>query len=169
MEGSCRRDWLPQADEPECSNRDCSLPQYRSCRRDCEDHSRPSHRFGFQAPGQYALLRMQSVFGLVENHRMRTIHNLIGNFLAAMRRQAMHKNGVGLCARHQPAVDLITLKQIVAASADAAGVATRKWKSKRCAACIHDVSTFVASPVQATVRPRIGPRRSSKVMTSAST
>src|SRR6516162_6456768 len=117
MEGSCRRDWLPQADEPECSNRDCSLPQYRSCRRDCEDHSRPSYRSGFQAPGQYALLRMQSVFGLVENHRMRTIHNLIGNFLAAMRRQAMHKNGVGLCARHQPAVDLITLKQIVAASA----------------------------------------------------
>ena len=53
--------------------------------------------------------------------------------------------------------------------ASSAGVATRKLKSKRCAACIHDVSTLVASPVQATVRPRIGPRHSSKVMTSAST
>ena len=60
---------------------------------------------------------MQAVFGLIENHRMRTIHDLVGDFLAAMRRQAVHKNGVGLGARHQPAVDLITLEQIVAASA----------------------------------------------------
>ena len=38
-----------------------------------------------------------------------------------------------------------------------------------CAACIHEASTLLASPVQATLRPRIGPRCSSKVMTSAMT
>src|SRR5690348_17573853 len=39
-----------------------------------------------------------------------------------------------------------------------AGVATRSRKSKRSAACTQEASTLLASPVQATVRPRIGPR-----------
>src|ERR1019366_6560825 len=43
------------------------------------------------------------------------------------------------------------------------GVATRSWKSKRSAACIQDASTLLASPVQATVRPRMDPRFYSKV------
>src|SRR6202142_2089939 len=49
------------------------------------------------------------------------------------------------------------------------GVATRKLKSKRSAACIQEASTLLESPVQATVRPRIEPFFSTKVMTSAST
>ena len=53
--------------------------------------------------------------------------------------------------------------------ASSGGVATRSAKSKRCAACIHEVSTLLASPVQATVLPLIGPRCSSKVITSAIT
>src|SRR3954466_8739016 len=53
--------------------------------------------------------------------------------------------------------------------ASSGGVATCRLKSKRSAACIQDVSTLLASPVQATVRPRIGPRCSSKVITSAIT
>ena len=34
---------------------------------------------------------MQAVFRLIESHRARRIDNFIGNLLAAMRRQAMHK------------------------------------------------------------------------------
>ncbi len=49
------------------------------------------------------------------------------------------------------------------------GVATRSSKSNRSAACIQEVSTLLASPVQATVRPLIAPRCSSKVSTSAIT
>ena len=40
-------------------------------------------------------------------------------------------------------------------------------KSSRAAAWTQEASTLLASPVQATVRPLIGPRCSSKVMTSA--
>ena len=47
------------------------------------------------------------------------------------------------------------------------GIWFRSRKEKRSAACIHEVNTLLASPAQATVRPRIGPRCSSKVMTSA--
>src|ERR1700683_4732085 len=53
--------------------------------------------------------------------------------------------------------------------ASSGGVATRKRKENRSAACIHEVSTLLASPDQATVRPRIGPRCSSNVITSAIT
>src|SRR5438067_2875952 len=70
-----------------------------------------------QAPSQYPFLRMQPVFSLVENHRMRPVHHLVSHFVAAMRRQAMHKNGVGLGARYQPFVDLIALEQVMAARA----------------------------------------------------
>src|SRR6188472_3908448 len=53
--------------------------------------------------------------------------------------------------------------------ASSGGVATRRLKSKRSAACIQEASTLLSSPLQATVRPRIGPRCSSKVITSAIT
>ena len=49
------------------------------------------------------------------------------------------------------------------------GVATLSRKSKRSAACIQEVSTLLASPVQATVFFLIEPRCSSKVITSAIT
>jgi hypothetical protein len=53
--------------------------------------------------------------------------------------------------------------------ASSGGVATLSRNSNRSAACIQEASTLLASPVQATVLPRIGPRCSSKVSTSAST
>ena len=53
--------------------------------------------------------------------------------------------------------------------ASSGGVATRRRKSNRSAACIQDASTLLASPLHATVRPGIGPRCSSKVITSAIT
>jgi hypothetical protein len=167
-----------------------------------------------QAPGQNPLLRVQPVLGLVEHHRMRAVDHFVGDLFAAMRRQAMHEDGVRLGARHQPRIDLIALEQVMAAravaiahgdpgvgddavgaldglfrvgadviaapddliqsmsgffGASSGGVATRRRNSNRSAACIHEVSTLLASPVQATVRPRIGPRCSSNVMTSAIT
>ena len=47
------------------------------------------------------------------------------------------------------------------------GVATRSVKPKRTAASIQLLSTLLPSPLQATTCPAIGPRCSSKVMTSA--
>ena len=44
-----------------------------------------------QAPGQDALLGVQPVLGLVEDHRLRPVHHLVGHLLAAMGRQAMHE------------------------------------------------------------------------------
>jgi hypothetical protein len=52
-----------------------------------------------EAPAHDRLLRMQAVFGLVEDHRMRAVHHLGGDLLAAMGGQAMHEQRVGLaCA-----------------------------------------------------------------------
>jgi hypothetical protein len=60
---------------------------------------------------------MQPVFGFVENHRMRPIQHLVGDLLAAMRRQAVHEDGVGLGLGDQPAIDLIAFEQVVATCA----------------------------------------------------
>src|SRR3954452_7029730 len=49
------------------------------------------------------------------------------------------------------------------------GEATRRRNSKRSATGTHDTNTLLASPDQATVLPRIEPRCSSNVITSAST
>ena len=70
-------------------------------------------RVGVQAPGQQALLGVQPVFRLVEHHRLRPVHHLVGDFLAAMRRQAMHEQRVGLGLGHQPGIDLIALEHVV--------------------------------------------------------
>src|SRR5580693_2673814 len=67
-----------------------------------------------KAPGQNPLLRVQPVLGLVEHHRLRAVDHLVGDLLAAMGRQAVHEDGVGLGARHQPRIDLIALEQVVA-------------------------------------------------------
>ena len=56
---------------------------------------------GVQAPGQDALLGMQAVLRLVEHHRLRPVDHLVGDLLAAMRRQAMHEHRVRLGLRHQ--------------------------------------------------------------------
>jgi hypothetical protein len=37
---------------------------------------------------------MQAVLRLVEHHRLRPVDHLVGDFLAAMGRQAVHEDGV---------------------------------------------------------------------------
>jgi hypothetical protein len=71
-----------------------------------------SGRNAVEAPGQNALLRVQAVFGLVEHHRLRAVDHLVGDLLAAMGRQAVHEQRVGLGQRHQLGVDLIGLEQL---------------------------------------------------------
>jgi hypothetical protein len=43
---------------------------------------------------------------------LRTVDDLVGHFLAAMRGEAVHEDGVGLGARHQRFVDLEGLRQM---------------------------------------------------------
>ena len=54
-----------------------------------------------QAPGQDALLGVQAVLGLVEDDRLRPVHDLVRDLLAAMGRQAMHEDGVPLGRVHE--------------------------------------------------------------------
>src|SRR5437868_901727 len=49
-----------------------------------------------KAPGQNPFLRMQAIFGLVEHHRLRAVDHLVGDLFAAMGRQAMHEQRIGL-------------------------------------------------------------------------
>ena len=72
---------------------------------------------GVQAPGEQTLLRVQSVLSFVEHHRLRAVNDLVGDFLAAVRRQAMHEQRVGLGLRHQAGIDLVSLKDIVSVPA----------------------------------------------------
>ena len=67
-----------------------------------------------KTPGQYALLRVQAVFGLVEHHRLRAVDHLVGDLLAAMRGQAVHEDRIILGQRHQLRIDLIGLEHVVA-------------------------------------------------------
>jgi len=59
--------------------------------------------------------------------------------------------------------------RISAGGESSGGQARRSVKSKRAAAWIQDPAMLFPSPDHATVRPRIGPRCSSKVITSAIT
>src|SRR5262245_29752950 len=65
---------------------------------------------GVQAPGEDALLRVQTVLGLVEHDRLRTVDDLVGDLVAAMGGQAVHEQCIRLGQRHQPGVDLIALE-----------------------------------------------------------
>src|SRR6516165_8475057 len=67
-----------------------------------------------EAPGQNALLRVQAVFRLVEHNRLRAVHHLVGDLLAAMCRQAMHEKRILLRQRHQLGIDLIGPQKIMA-------------------------------------------------------
>ena len=67
-----------------------------------------------QAPGEQTLLGMQAIFRLVEHHRLRSVDHLVGNLLAAMRRQAVHEQCVRLGLRHQAGIDLVALEHVVA-------------------------------------------------------
>src|SRR5258708_2128862 len=55
-----------------------------------------------QAPGEDALLHMQPVFRLVPDDRLRPVADSGGDFLAALRRRAMHEYVVGLRRSHPP-------------------------------------------------------------------
>src|SRR3954452_18698099 len=68
---------------------------------------------GAEAPGEDALLGVQPVLGLVEHDRARAVHDLVGDLLAAMRRQAMHEDRLLAGGVHQPGVDLVGLEQVV--------------------------------------------------------
>ena len=59
-----------------------------------------------QAPGENALLRVEAVLGLVEDHRLRTVHDLVRHLLAAMGGQAMHEDGIA--CRPPPISALLT-------------------------------------------------------------
>jgi hypothetical protein len=53
-----------------------------------------------KAPRNDPFLYMHPIFGLVENDRLGAVDHFVGNFFAAMGRQAMHKERVPACGRH---------------------------------------------------------------------
>ena len=67
----------------------------RRLRRDDKAIS-PCSRHRLKTPRQNAFLRVQAIFGFVEHHRLRTVDHLVGDFVAAMRGQAMHEQRIGL-------------------------------------------------------------------------
>ncbi len=98
-----------------CANHACPVSDVdarHKARHDDAARLRLSGRV--QAPGQQALLGVQPVFRLVEHHRLRPVHHLVGDLLAAMGRQAMHEQRVGLGLRHQAGIDLVALEHVVA-------------------------------------------------------
>jgi len=50
---------------------------------------------------QDGLLHVHAIFGLVENERVRAIEDFRGDFQAAVRRKAVHKDSVWGGKRHQ--------------------------------------------------------------------
>src|SRR5580704_17812481 len=101
-------------------------PEYRQDRRNLEASTARGFAYqalltrlglppvSLQAPRQNPLLRVQPVLGLVEHHRLRAVDHLVGDLFAAMGRQAVHEDGAGLGACHQPRIDLIALEQVMA-------------------------------------------------------
>src|SRR5947207_651434 len=67
-----------------------------------------------ETPRQNALLGVQAVLGLVEYHGLRSVNHLVGDLVAAVRRQAMHEQGIGFRQRHQMCIDLIGPQHVVA-------------------------------------------------------
>src|SRR5580704_12074333 len=66
--------------------------------------------FGTYQPDHHRLLRMQPVLGLIEHDRARSVEHVIGDFLAAMCRQAMHDERALARILHQRVVDLESLE-----------------------------------------------------------
>src|SRR3984957_20865958 len=71
---------------------------------------RKADRGAAQQPNQYSFLNVQAVFGLIKDHRVNRIHYLIGNFLSAMRRQAVHESCVWLSQLHERGIYLVWSK-----------------------------------------------------------
>ena len=59
------------------------------------------------AKQHYSLLSVEAVFGLVENDGLWRIYHLVGHFLAAVCREAVHENRVRLRSPHQRRVYLV--------------------------------------------------------------
>src|SRR6266478_3875227 len=55
-------------------------------------------------------LRVQTILCLLENNRLLGVDDRIGDLLAAMGRETVHKNSVRCSARHQLFIHLIRLK-----------------------------------------------------------
>lgn len=55
---------------------------------------------------------VEAVFGFIENDRLRPVYDLVGHFVAAMRRQAMHEEGVRLGPAHESGVDAIGFQDL---------------------------------------------------------
>src|ERR1700676_1713819 len=82
----------------------------RPCeRRDDDSIFTEPLRHGLKTPRQNTLLRVQAILGLVEHHRLRAVDHLVGDLVAAMRRQAMHEQCVRFRQRHQLGIDLVHL------------------------------------------------------------
>src|SRR3546814_1842675 len=66
-----------------------------------------------KTPGENALLRVQTVLGLVPHHRLRPVDDRGGHLVAAVRRQAVHEDRLRLGQRHNPVVNLVGAQQVV--------------------------------------------------------
>ena len=60
------------------------------------------------------LLRVQAIFSLLEDNRVRAIGHIIGNLIAAMRGQAMHDDHVVFGSAYKLRVDLKGAQQLYA-------------------------------------------------------
>src|SRR5215469_16598479 len=70
----------------------------------------PAHFFrkwSAETPGENALLRMQPVLRLIPHHGLRAVDDTGRHLLAALYRQAVHEDRVGLGVRHQVLVDAV--------------------------------------------------------------
>src|ERR1700722_5907061 len=56
------------------------------------------------------LLRVQALFGLVEDDRLRSVEHRVGDLGVAMRGQAVHENSMRLRVGHEGFVDLVGLE-----------------------------------------------------------
>src|SRR5882724_2498819 len=57
-------------------------------------------------------LHVHAIFRLIQNDRLRAIENFRRDFVAAMRREAMHENSAALGKRHELPVHLIWLEYL---------------------------------------------------------
>ncbi len=117
----CRSAEVPECRGAEVPSAGCCVRCRGTCRQ--PQHSRHFSTLALQHSGTPALrhiseqhrenrlLRVQPVLGLVEHDGPRAVEDTGGDFLAAVRRQAMHEERVRLGARHQRLVDLIAGKR----------------------------------------------------------
>src|SRR5690242_20428359 len=92
-----------------------SVAIYQSL-RGADPEPGPRGRSG-EAPGEDALLRVEAVLRLIPDHRLRSVDHAGADLLAALRREAVHEDRVGLGGGHQPLVDAVRRQDVVAVDA----------------------------------------------------